>query len=45
MLNNVGVLLALTAAFSYVNHRYLKWPMTIGVMAIALAVSLVGHRP
>jgi CPA1 family monovalent cation:H+ antiporter len=41
MLNTVAVLLTLTAAFSYVNHRYLKWPMTIGVMAIALAVSLV----
>src|ERR1700745_3747816 len=41
MLNTVAVLLTLTAAFSYVNHWYLKWPMTIGVMAIALAVSLV----
>ena len=40
MLNVVAVLLALTAAFSYVNHRYLRWPMTIGVMAIALALSL-----
>jgi CPA1 family monovalent cation:H+ antiporter len=40
MLDIVAVLLALTAAFSYLNHRYLKWPMTIGVMTIALAVSL-----
>jgi CPA1 family monovalent cation:H+ antiporter len=40
MLNIVAILLALTAAFSYLNHKYLKWPMTIGVMAIALAVSL-----
>ena len=40
MLNIVAVLLALTAAFSYLNHRYLRWPMTIGVMAIALAMSL-----
>jgi CPA1 family monovalent cation:H+ antiporter len=40
MLNIVAVLLSLTAAFSYLNHKYLKWPMTIGVMAIALAVSL-----
>jgi len=40
MLNIVAILLTLTAAFSYLNHRYLKWPMTIGVMAIALAVSL-----
>ncbi len=40
MLNIVAILLTLTAAFSYLNHRYLKWPMTIGVMAIAMAVSL-----
>jgi monovalent cation:H+ antiporter, CPA1 family len=40
MLNIVAILLTLTAAFAYLNHRYLKWPMTIGVMAIALAVSL-----
>jgi CPA1 family monovalent cation:H+ antiporter len=40
MLNIVAVLLFLTAAFSYLNHKYLKWPMTIGVMTISLAVSL-----
>jgi len=40
MLNIVAILLVLTATFSYVNRRYLKWPMTIGVMAIALALSL-----
>jgi CPA1 family monovalent cation:H+ antiporter len=40
MLNIVAVLLVLTAAFSYVNRRFLKWPMTIGVMTIALGVSL-----
>jgi len=40
MLNIVAILLVMTAAFSYVNHRYLKWPMTIGVMTIALALSL-----
>jgi CPA1 family monovalent cation:H+ antiporter len=40
MLDTVAVLLVLTAAFSYLNHRYLRWPMTIGVMAIALALSL-----
>jgi CPA1 family monovalent cation:H+ antiporter len=41
VLNIVAILLVLTAAFSYVNQRFLKWPMTIGVMTIALAVSLV----
>ena len=40
MLNVVAILLVLTATFSYVNQRFLKWPTTIGVMAIALAVSL-----
>ena len=40
MLNIVAVLLVLTAALSYLNHRYLRWPMTIGVMVIALALSL-----
>ena len=40
MLNIVAILLVLTAAFSYINQRYLKWPMTIGVMAIALALSM-----
>jgi CPA1 family monovalent cation:H+ antiporter len=40
MLNIVAILLVLTAAFSYINQRYLKWPMTIGVMTIALALSL-----
>ncbi|HVN33678.1 MAG TPA: sodium:proton antiporter [Casimicrobiaceae bacterium] len=40
MLNIVAVLLALTAAFAYINHKFLKWPMTIGVMTIALGMSL-----
>jgi CPA1 family monovalent cation:H+ antiporter len=35
-----AILLVLTAAFSYVNHRFLRWPTTIGVMAIALVLSL-----
>ena len=40
MLNIVAMLLVLTAAFSYINRRHLKWPMTIGVMAIVLALSM-----
>jgi CPA1 family monovalent cation:H+ antiporter len=40
VLNIVAILLVLTAAFSYLNHRYLKWPMTIGVMTIGLVLSL-----
>lgn len=34
------ILICLAALFSYVNHRLLKLPMTIGLMAVALAFSL-----
>jgi CPA1 family monovalent cation:H+ antiporter len=40
VLDIIAILIVLTAAFSYVNHRFLGFPMTIGVMSIALAVSL-----
>ena len=36
----IAVLLTLTALFSYVNYRWIKLPATIGVMLIALVVSL-----
>jgi CPA1 family monovalent cation:H+ antiporter len=36
----IALLLTLTALFSYVTYRYLKLPTTIGVMIIALVVSL-----
>jgi Na+:H+ antiporter len=43
----IAVLISLTALFSYLNYRYFKLPPTIGVMLIALLVSLgliaVGH--
>ncbi|MDX1410755.1 MAG: sodium:proton antiporter [Nitrospirales bacterium] len=35
-----AVLLTVTAALSYVNHRYIGLPITIGVMIIALFLSL-----
>ena len=35
----VALLLAIAALFSYVNHRYLKLPTTIGMMLIALLFS------
>jgi CPA1 family monovalent cation:H+ antiporter len=46
----LAILLTLSALFSYVNYRYLRLPMTIGLMVIALAMSLtligIGHfRP
>ena len=40
MLNIVAILLVLAAVFAFINHRYIKLPSTIGVMALALVVSL-----
>jgi CPA1 family monovalent cation:H+ antiporter len=43
----IAVLITLTALFSYLNHRYVHMPMTIGIMLIAFVVSsalLVLHR-
>ncbi len=37
----IALLLTLTAIFSYLNHRYIRLPATIGVMLIALVFSLV----
>jgi len=36
----IALLITLTAMFSYLNYRYFKLPATIGVMLIALLVSL-----
>jgi len=38
--NLAGALIALTALFAYLNHRFLRLPPSIGVMALALAFSL-----
>jgi len=38
--NLVALLITLAAAFGYVNHRWLKLPHTIGLVVIALAVSI-----
>lgn len=40
MLDLIAVLITLTALFSYVNLRFIGLPTTIGVMLIALVVSL-----
>ena len=37
----LAILLTLTALFSYLNHRYIGLPVTIGVMLIALSMSLL----
>ncbi len=36
----VAILMVLTALFSFINYRLLRMPITIGVMIIALVVSL-----
>jgi CPA1 family monovalent cation:H+ antiporter len=40
LLDVVAILITLAAAFSYVNTQWLKLPMTIGLMLIALGLSL-----
>lgn len=40
MLNVAAICLVVTALLAYLNHRFIKLPTTIGVMAIALALSL-----
>ena len=37
----LAIILSLTAILSYVNHRYVGWPVTIGVMLISLVLSLL----
>jgi len=39
--HTIGVLLTLAALSGYLNHKFLKLPQTIGLMVIALSVSLV----
>ncbi|MBM4127664.1 MAG: sodium:proton antiporter [Nitrospira sp.] len=40
LIHTLTILICLAALFSYINHRLLKLPMTIGLMAVALAFSL-----
>jgi CPA1 family monovalent cation:H+ antiporter len=40
LLHIIAGLLTLCALFSYLNHRYLRLPTTIGVMVISMLVSL-----
>jgi CPA1 family monovalent cation:H+ antiporter len=41
LIHTLTILVCLAALFSYVNHRLLKLPITIGLMAVALVFSLV----
>jgi CPA1 family monovalent cation:H+ antiporter len=40
LFNILAILITLSAAFSYLNHRFIRLPNTIGLMVIALLVSL-----
>jgi len=41
ILNIFAILLTLSAAFAYINHRFIGLPTTIGVMLIALLASIL----
>lgn len=41
LVETITILVCLSAGFSYLNHRYIRLPVTIGLMAIALGMSLV----
>ncbi len=41
VIHTLTILICLAALFSYLNHRVLKLPMTIGLMAVALGFSLI----
>ncbi len=40
IINTIAILISLAAIFSYINYRFLKIPSTIGLLAIALLMSL-----
>lgn len=41
VINTITLLVCLSAVFSYLNHRFLKLPMAIGLMALSLGLSLL----
>ncbi|HMS83734.1 MAG TPA: sodium:proton antiporter [Nitrospira sp.] len=41
LIHTLTILICLAALFSYLNHRLLKLPITIGLMAVALGFSLL----
>ncbi len=36
----LSIVIILAALFAYINHRFIKWPPTIGIMALSLISSL-----
>lgn len=41
LLNSAAILMTLAALFAYFNHRFIRLPTTIGIMLIALCISLL----
>ncbi len=41
LVQTITILVCISALFGYLNHRVLRLPVTIGLMAIALAMSLI----
>ncbi len=41
VVQTITILVCISALFDYLNHRVLRLPVTIGLMAIALAMSLI----
>jgi CPA1 family monovalent cation:H+ antiporter len=37
----LSITIVLAAIFGYINHRWIKWPPTIGIMILALLASIV----
>lgn len=35
------IIILMSAVFSYVNHKWIRWPQTIGIMSISLITSLL----
>ena len=37
----LSILVVLAAVFAYINHRWIKWPPTIGIMVLSLVCSIL----
>lgn len=37
----ISIIIVLAAIFAYINHRWIKWPPTIGIMVLSLICSLL----
>jgi CPA1 family monovalent cation:H+ antiporter len=37
----LSILIVLAAVFAYINHRWIKWPPTIGIMVLSLVCSVL----